>query len=293
MKMGRVLVLLGVNALVAILSPLDAAIVQNSQTVTTSQKLEDTDEKRVSIEFSAGRLAIRPIDEGLLYRLKLRYNEDYFEPVTDLSGNRLHLGVERTRKGFRGIFNWNSMHWRSGEGNEFDLELAREVPMDLHISFGAGSAELDLGGLTLTGLEFNTGASESRIKVSAPNREQISKAQFNVGAADFQLEQLGSLNAEDIEINAGVGSLELSLDGNWQRDALISINMGIGSLELHVPEDLGFQLRKNSFLTSLDGVRNLVKEGNAYYSLNWDEADRNVTVDIHGALGSVTVRLIR
>ena len=289
MKMGRVLVLLGVNALVAILSPLDAAIVQNSQTVTTSQKLEDTDEKRVSIEFSAGRLAIRPIDEGLLYRLTLRYKKDYFEPVTDLSGNRLHLGVERIRKGFRGIFNWNS----SGGGNEFDLELTREVPMDLHINFGAGSAELDLGGLALTGLEFNTGASESRIKVSAPNREQILKAQFNVGAADFQLEQLGSLNAEDIEINAGVGSLELSLDGSWQRDAVISIDMGIGSLELHVPEDLGFQLLKNSFLTSLDGVRNLVKEGNAYYSLNWDEADRNVTVDLDGALGSVTVRLIR
>ncbi len=289
MKMGRVLVLLGVNALVAILSPLDAAIVQNSQTVTTSQKLEDTDEKRVSIEFSAGRLAIRPIDEGLLYRLRLRYNEDYFEPVTDLSGNRLHLGVERIRKGFRGIFNWNS----SGGGNEFDLELTREVPMDLHINFGAGSAELDLGGLALTGLEFNTGASESRIKVSAPNREQILKAQFNVGAADFQLEQLGNLNAEDIEINAGMGSFEISLDGSWQRDALISIDMGVGSLELHVPEDLGFQLRKNSFLTSLDGVRNLVKEGNAYYSLNWDEADRNVTVDLDGALGSVTVRLIR
>lgn len=289
MKMGRVLVLLGVNALVAILSPLDAAIVQNSQTVTTSQKLEDTDEKRVSIEFSAGRLAIRPVDEGLLYRLKLRYKKDYFEPVTDLSGNRLHLGVERIRKGFRGIFNWNS----SGGGNEFDLELTREVPMDLHINFGAGSAELDLGGLALTGLEFNTGASESRIKVSAPNREQILKAQFNVGAADFQLEQLGNLNAEDIEINAGMGSFEISLDGSWQRDALISIDMGIGSLELHVPEDLGFQLLKNSFLTSLDGVRNLVKEGNAYYSLNWDEADRNVTVDLDGALGSVTVRLIR
>jgi hypothetical protein len=289
MKMGRVLVLLGVSALVAILSPLDAAIVQNSQTVTTSQKLEDTDEKRVSIEFGAGRLTIRPIDKGLLYRLKLRYNKDYFEPVIDLSGNRLHLGVERIRKGFRGIFNWNS----SGEGNEFDLELTREVPMDLHINFGAGSAELDLGGLALTGLEFNTGASESRIKVSAPNREQILKAQFNVGAADFQLEQLGNLNAEDIEINAGMGSFEISLDGSWQRDALISIDMGIGSLELHVPEDLGFQLLKNSFLTSLDGVRNLVKEGNAYYSLNWDEADRNVTVDLDGALGSVTVRLIR
>lgn len=289
MKKGKVLVFLGVNALVAILSPLDAAIVQNSQTVTTSQKLEDTDEKRVSIEFSAGRLAIRPIDEGLLYRLRLRYNKDYFEPVTDLSGNRLHLGVERIRKGFRGIFNWNS----SGEGNEFDLELTREVPMDLHVNFGAGSAELDLGGLALTGLEFNTGASESRIKVSAPNREQILKAQFNVGAADFQLEQLGNLDAEDIEINAGMGSFEISLDGSWQRDALISIDMGMGSLELHVPEDLGFQLRKNSVLTSLDGVRNLVKEGNAYYSLNWDEADRNVTVDLDGALGSVTVRLIR
>ena len=64
--------------------------------------------------------------------------------------------------------------------------------------------------------------------------------------------------------------------------------MGLGSLELRIPEGLGVRLQKDSFLTSLDS-QGLVKRGDVYESLDWDRADRRVTIELDAAFGSVSV----
>ena len=153
-------------------------------------------------------------------------------------------------------------------------------------------AEIDLGGLWLTGLALSTGASESTVDVSEPNPERIRTASFEVGAAEFTARRLGNLHADRIQIDAGVGALTLAFDGTWRRDAEVSIDMGLGSLELIVPEGLGVRLRKDSFLTSLDS-EGLVKRGDVYESVDFDEAEHRVTIDLDAAFGSVTVDWIR
>jgi hypothetical protein len=117
-------------------------------------------------------------------------------------------------------------------------------------------------------------------------------ARFEVGAADFTARGLGNLNAGRIEVDAGVGSITLGLDGEWRQDARVAVDMGLGSLELRVPEGLGLELRKDSFLTSLD-TEGLVKRGDVYQSLDWSEATRRVTVDLDAAFGSVKVVWVR
>jgi hypothetical protein len=164
--------------------------------------------------------------------------------------------------------------------------------MDLDLEFGAVQADVDLGGLALTGLELSTGASESTIDVSEPSTASMEVARFEVGAAEFDARRLGNLNAARIEVDAGVGSITLWLDGEWRQDARVGIDMGLGSLELRVPEGLGLELRKDSFLTSLDS-EGLVKRGDVYQSLDWDEAARRVTVDLDAAFGSVKVVWVR
>jgi hypothetical protein len=178
------------------------------------------------------------------------------------------------------------------EGGRLDLELARGVPMNLDLEFGAVRADVDLGGLALTGLDLSTGASESTIDVSEPSTSSMEVARFEVGAAEFTARHLGNLNAQRIEIDAGVGSLTLWLDGGWRADARVAIDMGLGALELRVPEGLGLELRKDSFFTSLDS-EGLVKRGDTYQSLNWAEAGRKVTVDLDAAFGSVKVVWVR
>jgi len=271
--------------LVALLSAVAAPAIhaQNMRTVTTSRQLDDDQQVHVSVEYGVGRFSVRSVGEGLLYRMNLRFDEDRFQPVAEYSNHNLALGVESIRRSrMRG----------NRESGELELELARGVPMDLDLEFGAVHAELDLGGLALTDLDLSTGASESTIDISEPNRERMETARFEVGAAEFEVHRLGNLNAERIEFDAGVGSLVLWLDGEWQRDARLSVDMGLGALELHVPEGLGIQLRKDSFFTALDS-EGLVKRGDTFESLDWNDADHRVTIDLDAAFGSVKVVWIR
>jgi len=48
------------------------------------------------------------------------------------------------------------------------------------------------------------------------------------------------------------------------------------------------QLEKDTFLTSLDS-EGLVKRGDTYYSLDYDESEYQITVDIDAAFGSIRV----
>jgi hypothetical protein len=253
------------------------------RTVSMSRQLEDEDEVRVSVRYGAGAFSVRSIDTGLLYRMNLEYDEDRYEPVAEYSEHELDVGIESIRGG---------IGRRSRDGGRLDLELARGVPMDLDLEFGAVRADVDLGGLALTGLDLSTGASESMIDVSEPSTSAMETARFQVGAAEFTARRLGNLNASRIEVDAGVGSLTLWLDGAWRQNARVAIQMGLGSLELRIPEGIGLQLRKDSFLTSLDS-EGLVKRNDVYESLDWSEASRKVTVDLDAAFGSVKVVWVR
>lgn len=269
-------------AAVAALCLPSPAVGQSWREVTMSRQLEGNEPVRVRVEYGSGRFTVRPVDEGVLYRMHLRYDEEQYEPVSDFSGGVLHLGTERVAR---------NVDFDDDSG-ELDLELARGIPMDLDLEFGAVKAEIDLGGLALTELDLSTGASESIVRVSEPNPSAMDAARFEIGAAEFTARQLGNLNAERIDFDAGVGELTLWLDGRWRRDAALSIDMGLGALELRIPEGLGVRLRKDSFLTTLDS-EGLVKRGDAYYSLDWEDASRKVTIDLDAAFGSVAVVWIR
>lgn len=266
-------------AAVAALSLPIAVQGQSWKTVTMSRQLQDNDELRVTVEYGAGEFSVRAVDEGVLYRMNLRYDEDKFEPVADFSGNRLRLGVDGIGR---------NMTVSGKQMGSLELELARGIPLDLDLEFGAVKADIDLGGLSLTGLSLSTGASESTIDVSEPNPLELGTARIEVGAAQFTAMHLGNLNAERIEVDAGVGAITLGLDGRWRRDTRLSIDMGLGSLELRVPEGLGIQLKKDSFLTALDS-EGLVKRGDVYESLDFEDAERRVIIDLDAAFGSVSV----
>ena len=62
--------------------------------------------------------------------------------------------------------------------------------------------------------------------------------------------------------------------------------MGLGSLTLKLPRGLGVQIRKNGFLASFDS-QGLVKRGDAYFSEDWEDAERRLTVNVDAALGSI------
>jgi hypothetical protein len=262
----------------------DLLAAQSWRDYSASRLKGSESELHVTIEYGAGELEIAAADDAdVLYRMDLRYDEERFEPIAEFERGRLELGVESVRRNL-GI--------RGKSEASMILALGRDVPMDLDLEFGAVKAEIDLGGLALTELTVETGASQSRIDVSEPNPERLGTASLSVGAADFQAVRLGNLNADRIDVNAGVGDVTLDFTGEWRRDGEISVDMGLGALELRFPKGLGVHLKKDGFLASLDS-EGLIKRGDSYYSPDWDGATHRVTVEIDAAFGSIDVVWVR
>ncbi len=276
------LILLGVLLLLT----LDASALpgQEWRNVTVSRQYSGESDMRVRVRYGAGRLSITPGEGGSLYKMELRYDEETFEPVAEYEEDRLELGIRSIRK---------NINWPKGrDSGEMSLSLSPGVPMDLDLEFGAVRADVDLGGLQMTRLDLSTGASESRVDISEPNPIRMESAGFEVGAADFHIRNLGNLNADAITVDAGVGNVVLDFRGEWRSNADVSVDMGLGALELRFPEGLGVRVVKNTFLTSLDS-EGLVKRGDSFYSLDWEEAEYRVTVTVDAAFGSIDIIWIR
>ena len=267
-------------ALIVCLSVVEAAQGQSPRTVTMSRQVGDEQSIEVDVTYAAGRFSVGPAESGVLYRMQIEYDEDLFEPLAEYEGSSLRIGTESLGRHIR-----FGRDWAAGE---MELALSRDVAMDLSMDFGAVRADMDLGGIPLTRLEIETGASQTLIDISEPNPETMSRASIDVGAAVFTILNLGNLNAEVIEVDAGVGEIELGFTGDWQQDARVSVDMGLGSLVLRFPRGLGVRLLRDTFLTSFDS-EGLVKRGDTYESLDYDEAEYQITVDVDAAFGSVRV----
>ena len=265
-------------ALIMGLSVVDAQG-QSQRTVTMSRQVEDERSLDVNVRYGAGRFSVGPAEAGILYQMRIEYDEDAFEPLAEYQGSSLLIGTETVSRRF-----W----FGDQKSGEMELALSPEVAMDLNMDFGAVQADIDLGGIPLTRLEIETGASQTIIDISEPNPETMSRAGMDVGAADFTVRNLGNLNTEVIDIDAGVGRIELDFSGEWRQSARVSVDMGLGSLVLRFPRGLGVRLVKDTFLTSLDS-EGLVKRGESYYSLDYEEADYQISVAVDAAFGSIRV----
>lgn len=253
---------------------------QDWREVTSFRQRSDESRLDVRVRYGAGELMIRSGDPGELYRINLRYDADVFEPLTRYRHGDLEVGVEGRGRGIR---------MRNTKAGELLLRLSPELPLELDLDFGAVEADLDLGGLQVTSLDVETGASDTQIRFDEVNAAVCDRLEIAMGAAAFTARGLGNAGCESMQVEGGVGDLTLDFSGAWPRDINADITMALGSVKLVVPEDIGVRVDKDTFLTDFDRD-GFYKRGDDYYSDNWDHASRRLTIDLEGAFGSVTVR---
>lgn len=256
------------------------ASAQTWRTMTSSRMVQGDEPVDVEIEYGAGRLTVEPGDSRRLYQMELRYDEEAFEPRVDFDADdrELYLGVESIR-GHRGR--------NLRDGARATISLSRDVPLDLELQFGAGEAEIELGGMTLRTLEIATGASDTDITFSEPNRIAASSVIIQAGAADLRVMGIGNTRAREVEFEGGVGATVLDFSGA-SADINASVEMGVGSVTLRLPRSHGIRLNRSSFLTSFD-EGGLTRRDGSYFSSNYETAAHKLTIDISAALGSIDI----
>ncbi len=262
-------------------NPLEA---QSRRTMTSERQVWDTSPLDVEIDYGAGRLELGPADSPTLYRMELEYDERAVEPTIEFNEARrtLRLGVRSVEgRGRRNV----------REGSSSSILLTREVPLDLDLEFGAGRAEIELGGLSLRNLTLATGASETRVSFGSTNVIAADQVRISAGAADLRVLGLGNARAREIRFMGGVGATVLDFGGAWSQDATASVEMGVGSVTLRLPRELGVRINRSSFLTSFTAP-GMERDGNSYLTSNWGSALRHLTIDLSAALGSIQIEWI-
>jgi hypothetical protein len=253
---------------------------QDWRTVTSFRQLADETRLDVSVKYGVGKLIVEPGARGELYRVGIRYDSELFDPLTEYRSGRLTVGVEGTGR---------SMRMRNQEAGELKLALSPDIPLELGLSFGAVEAEMELGGLQLSRIKVETGASDSRLRFSSPNVRDCDRIDLSMGAAAFRAIGLGNANCRVLKAEGGVGDMTLDFSGEWRRDLSADVTMALGSVTLAVPSDVGVVVRRSTFLSGFS-ASGFTRRGRDHYSDNWDTASRKLTVELQGAFGSVTVR---
>jgi hypothetical protein len=238
MKTNRVLIVLTILAALLLTGCGSRARVGELRTESQSVELGDSESVRVEINLGAGDLEVTGGAEKLL-EAGFTYNVSELKPEVDFSNGTLvvkqpdvdGLPVLRDINGFR---------------NEWDLRLNDELPMDLRVDMRAGSSDLQLVGLPLTGLDVSLGAGESTIDLGGDWARDLNVS-IDAGAGNIDVRLPEDIGVR-IEVDAGVGRVDapgLTKDSNVYTNAAYGVSpvtlrvymqAGIGQIKLIIEE---------------------------------------------------------
>jgi hypothetical protein len=278
-------VLVGIGATAVTLS--GTARAQDYRETSGSRDLRGEKDLSVNVTFGIGDLNLTAAPAATLYRFDLLYDADHFRPITryDAAAHTLHVGVDGNSHG--------DYHYRDRPKQRLDLGLSPTTPTSLDLTFGAGTADLALGGLSLRDIHLKGGAAQTTLSFDQPNRVPCRTLTLEVGAIDLTTERLGNARCERIDVKGGASSVVLDLTGQWPEGTSdVAVTVGVGSVTLRLPEGVGVEADVNRFLTTFDRS-GLLRRGSSYYSANWDNAATKLHLNVSAAMGEVNVEWVK
>ena len=204
------------------------------QSESQSVELDDADAVSVEIKLGAGDLEVTGGAEKLL-EADFTYNVAKIKPEVEFTDGTLVVQHPDVR-GYRTLQDISDFR------NEWDLRLNNDVPMNLSLDMGAGNSNLQLAGLSLTGLDVNLGAGISKIDLSGDWMHDLDVA-FVSGAAEITVKLPKDIGVR-VKVEAGptlVNAPGLTKDGNVYTNAAygtsdvtlqIDLQAGIGAINL-------------------------------------------------------------
>lgn len=222
---GQVVIIGGIVIVVGLMligPSLGLAADLNIRSLTTSEPLGSTQSARVNLAMSIGGGSVYALsDTDQLVTADLRYIGEANLDVREGSEALITLSNETTGNtqafGFLGL--------TLGENDLYShIGLSPSIPLELSVSGGVGSTSLDLSGLQLSNLNFNSGVGDTTISLPA------------------------SADGLNIEINGGVGKNVLIVPEGATIRA--DISGGVGDMEIDLPDDAAVRVDASGGLNS-------------------------------------------
>ena len=119
----------------------------------------------------------------------------------------------------------------------WEIGLSPEVPINLSIDVGSGSAALDLFDLTLSELRVNGGSGHTELAIPVSASRYPVDVDGGSGSFDIQIEDDAVLQAN---FHVGSGSFDIIIGS--EVEMTLAIDGGSGSVEINIPDNVGVRL---------------------------------------------------
>jgi hypothetical protein len=276
-------------ALVAFALALGAgsAPAQSMRAFTTFRQLHGETRLQADLHYLAGGLRVAPGRPNELYRMDASYDEDRYRPTSAFNAatGAVALGLEPAGQGGIRVLSKRQLR------QDANVAFSPVVDLDLDITLGAVDADLELGGLSLSALTMQAGASRAVVRFSQPNRSRCRTAAITTGAAELTMLGLGNSRCDRINFEGGMGKVTLDFGGTWSSSSHAEIKMAVGELTLRLPRRAGVRLTLDRFLASFDPA-GLVRSGTGFQSPGYDRAERTLDIEVTTAVGGVRIEWV-
>ena len=209
------------------------------QTGSQSVELGDAKSVNVKIKMGAGDLKVSGGAEKLL-GADFTYNVAELKPEVKFTGGTLVIW----EPGNHGQIDWRGI---TDFRNEWSLRFNNELPMDLSVEMGAGSGDLQLAELSLTGLDVSVGAGTSTIDLNNDWTRDLDVS-VDMGAANVTVRLPKNVGVR-VEVEEGPHTIEaqnLTQDGRVYTNSAygesqvtlrVRLSAGIGRIRLEVEDN--------------------------------------------------------
>jgi Cell wall-active antibiotics response 4TMS YvqF len=261
-----------------------SASAQDMRAFSTYRQLHGETRLRAQLDYRAGGLRVAPGRESELYRMDASYDAERYKPISGFNAARsaVSLGIQPAGQGGLRVVSRRQLR------QDANVAFSAAVDLDLDVTLGAVDADLELGGLSLSELTLQAGASQAVVRFSQPNRSRCRSAQITAGAAEVTLLGLGNSRCDRIDFEGGMGKVTLDFGGAWTSSSQATVKMAMGELTLRLPRRVGVRLELDRFLASFDPA-GLERVGSAFQSAGYDRAERRLDITVTTAVGGVRV----
>jgi hypothetical protein len=188
----------------------------------------------VRLAYGAGDLSVMPADGPWLYDVRLNYQPDRESPniAYDPASRTLAIGGKKTNDDINVVIGDHHGH----SSDALHVALARKVPLDLDLTFGAANATAKLGGLSVQSLNIQTGAADAEVSFASPDPVPLQQLDLKIGAASFAAKGLGNAHVQHMTVKGIASDVDLDFGGEWTGDATLDLQAALGSVHIHVPD---------------------------------------------------------
>jgi len=237
----------------------------------------------VLLSFGNGELTLRAGQVDLMEG-EFVYNVSELEPIVEYTTeeNRGQLSVHPAQAEIR------LDRFTEQVRNEWDIQLTKDVPLNLTLSVGDSNVQLDLGGLNLTSLDLTAGVADLQVRFDEPNPQTMDLFDVRTGASRLEFSQLGNAHFRSLTFDGGVGTYIFDLSGEWQHSAQVSIKAGASKITLYVPQDVGVRLCTGTLRgADYDGLN---EQDGCYVNELYQISDLTLEIELDVGLSDLKVR---